>query len=471
MRRYLPLTAVAVAALLPGLLPGASLATASAGARNGAWGKAEEVPGIAALDQGGSSDLRSVSCGSAGNCSAGGGYGVPSGSGQAYVASQRNGTWGTARRVPGLAALNAGGSASIYTVSCASAGNCGAGGFYRDRSGHAQAFVVTETNGTWGTAEQVPGIAALNTGGSAAVESISCAPAGSCAAGGNYLDGSRHQQVFVATETNGTWGTAEQVPGTAALNQGGFARFISVSCAPAGDCAAGGDYIPVSGRQQAFVVTETNGAWGTAEQVPGTPALTGTHKDAWLASVSCAPAGGCAAGGAGGGQGFAVTETNGIWGTAQVLSGAGRLHPDEVESLSCPSAGDCSAVGLFNGTGTPGVFVATQASGTWGTAHQIPGLAALDQAGNDLAYGVSCGSPGNCSAGGYYQSGTYLHAFVANQVSGTWNTAREVPGMAALGNGSATLWSVSCAAGGCSAGGDYGVNTGHQQAFVVSETP
>jgi hypothetical protein len=35
--------------------------------------------------------------------------------------------------------------ASVKSVSCAPAGNCAAGGFYTDRSGHSQAFVVSQT--------------------------------------------------------------------------------------------------------------------------------------------------------------------------------------------------------------------------------------------------------------------------------------------------------------------------------------
>jgi hypothetical protein len=53
-----------------------------------------------------------------------------------------------------------------------------------------------------------------------------------------------------------TWGTAEEIPGTAALNQGGFAQALSVSCAPAGTCSADGLYTDSSGQLQAFVVNK-----------------------------------------------------------------------------------------------------------------------------------------------------------------------------------------------------------------------
>jgi hypothetical protein len=49
------------------------------------------------------------------------------------------------------------------------------------------------------------------------------------------------------------WDTAEEVPGSAALNADGNARADSVSCVPTGFCAVGGNYSPSSGSEQAFV--------------------------------------------------------------------------------------------------------------------------------------------------------------------------------------------------------------------------
>ena len=118
-----------------------------------------------------------------------------------------------------------------------------------DRSGHQQAFVANETEGTWQRAEEAPGTAALNPGGTAYIESVSCASAGNCSAGGSFTDQSGHQQAFVANETEGTWQRAEEAPGTASLNSGGTAVIESVSCASAGNCTAGGDYLDSSSAQ------------------------------------------------------------------------------------------------------------------------------------------------------------------------------------------------------------------------------
>src|SRR5690242_16865878 len=94
------------------------------------------------------------------------------------VAVPPAGLCGRAVEVPGLSALATGPGAEVNSVSCASAGNCAAGGDYTDRGGHDQGFVVGERNGRWGAAIEVPGLAALNVGGFAQVMSVSCGSAG-----------------------------------------------------------------------------------------------------------------------------------------------------------------------------------------------------------------------------------------------------------------------------------------------------
>ena len=69
-------------------------------------------------------------------------------------------------------------------MSCASAGNCTADGYAV--SSTVDPFIVSETNGTWGLANTVAGMPNLNVGQNAGATSVSCASAGSCAAGGLY---------------------------------------------------------------------------------------------------------------------------------------------------------------------------------------------------------------------------------------------------------------------------------------------
>ena len=157
-------------------------------------------------------------------------------------------------QVPGAAALSgATGGSSVSSVSCASAGNCTAGGTY-STTGYGQVFVVSEKNGTWGSAALVTGTtdSARNAAGS-----VSCASAGNCAAGGEYLDSSSDQQAFVVSENNGTWSKAIEAPGSAALNTGGSAQITSVSCTSARYCVAAGNYTELSGIGEAFLVSRT----------------------------------------------------------------------------------------------------------------------------------------------------------------------------------------------------------------------
>ena len=63
----------------------------------------------------------------------------PAGAGAARPAGSR----GRAIEVPGLSALNEGGYAEVDSVSCAPAGTCAAGGSFSDRHGHSQGFVVS----------------------------------------------------------------------------------------------------------------------------------------------------------------------------------------------------------------------------------------------------------------------------------------------------------------------------------------
>jgi hypothetical protein len=208
--------------------------------------------------------------------------------------SAAGGSWGRAIEVPGLGALNKGGDVEVASVSCASRGSCAVGGYYTDGDGRQPGFVVSENNGRWGTAVEVPGLGALDKGRKGAetadVVSVSCGSAGNCAAGGNYTDGDGYQQGFVVSEKHGTWGRAIEVPGLGALNQGEDAGVMSVSCASAGKCAAGGDYNDggVNYGGQGFVASEKNGTWGQAIEVPGLGALNAAMEvQAAQVLVSC----------------------------------------------------------------------------------------------------------------------------------------------------------------------------------------
>ena len=177
-------------------------------------------------------------------------------------------TWGTAQEV--AISLNTRNNAQVSSISCSSAGNCSAGGYYRDSAGQ-QAFVIDEVGGHWGDAQEVA--ISLNTQNNASVDSISCSSAGTCSAGGDYQD-LAGVQAFVVDEVGGHWGDAQEV--AASLNTGNYAQVISISCSSAGNCSAGGLYNDGAGVQ-AFVVEATAPVTPTTTvptTVPATPTTT-----------------------------------------------------------------------------------------------------------------------------------------------------------------------------------------------------
>ncbi len=466
---------------------GCALVATAAGPASAAtqpWRSAREVPGFAALNTGNDAVLDTVSCGAPGDCAAGGYYFTKAGSQQAFVVTETGGSWGKAQEVPGTAKLNAGGSAIVNSVSCAARGDCVAGGYYSPAAGVNEAFVATETSGTWGKAQEVPGTAKLNVGEGATVNVVSCAKPGDCSAGGDYANSSLNEEPFVVSETSGKWGTAEEVPGIATLNTGRVSEVLSLSCAAPGDCTAVGQYEYGSeDATEAFVAAEAGGTWGDAEELPDVANLA-TGGTSNVTSVSCVKPGDCVTGGHyetanEAVEAFVSDETNGTWGRPQEVPGTAALNTGGtawLETVSCTAPGECSAGGFYYSA--PSVaqsFVVDETNGVWGSAEEVPGTATLNTGSYGGIYGLSCWSPGNCSADGSFSNvSAGISVFVVNETGGTWGTAEPVPGLAALNvGGDAAGYQMSCAArGGCATGGFYqSKRSSHVnfQTFVVNE--
>ena len=145
-----------------------------------------------------------------------------------------------------------------------------AGGFFTDTAGGDQPFLVTQSNGAWGSATLVPGMAALNATDLAHVSAVSCgnftqadpiacSSAGNCVLGGEYQDPRFFDQAFVAGETGGTWHAAQAVFGIVAANAGAIAQTGPVSRVPGGKCTAAGFYSDHAGHLHAWVVHQLGG--------------------------------------------------------------------------------------------------------------------------------------------------------------------------------------------------------------------
>ena len=401
----------------------------------GRWGRAFELPGMTTLNRGRNASPGGLSCPAPGYCTEVGYYTNAAGNEVPYTAIEVRGRWHQAGPISSVAAFGSGGYAAAGKVSCTRPGDCTVVGNYSDKSGHMQVFAVNEYNGRWRKAIAIASVAKLNTGGYALPSAVSCTAPGDCTVGGSYkTSGSSNRQAFIVTETNGGWGTAMQVPGLAALSSGNGSEVQALSCPAAGDCTAVGFYGDSASNNHPFVVDETNGKWGTAAPLAGMSALNKAGAGE-LDYLSCASAGNCTAGGIegindgynerGGGQPLVATETAGHWGSAQLIPGMARLNagPDGwVTSLSCAAPGDCAAGGTFgigqNGQRiySYGAFLVFQVHGKWQTAGYLPGLHALNKGLNAEIDSVSCPAVGRCSAGGSYADArNRVQAFVVSR--------------------------------------------------------
>lgn len=262
------------------LLTGAFVASQ----RGGAWGPAVPLPGLAALNTGGQAEVSALSCapaaaGAAGNCAAGGEYGARLGTG-AWTAREVNGAWRAAQTLPGTAASGGGGAARVTSLSCPSAGTCAAAGSATYDTGHgtqaAAGFVTDLRAGRWSAPHRIGGTDPV----------VSCGPPGHCAAGG-----SAGSAAFVVTEERGRWGSPRPVPGLAGLDAGRDAGIMALSCAPAGTCGAGGSYAASRSFDRAFVVTSAGGSWSRARPALAAPGDSAVTLMSCVSPLSCTAAG------------------------------------------------------------------------------------------------------------------------------------------------------------------------------------
>jgi Bacterial Ig-like domain (group 3) len=388
------------------------------------------------------------------------------------------GTWGRALAVPGVDALATGATQSedgfATAISCTSPGECTAVGSYstyEQKTGITTSWplVVSQSDGAWGQAAALPGIAALSSGRGGNLTEVSCTSAGNCAAAGSYNGADRTSFGFLADEVNGTWGAAQALPDAASLGAQGFGIPTAISCPSAGNCVAVGAEFGTP-----FLVDQVNGTWGDPLKVPGLASL-GTPFDAtgWsIRSLSCPAAGDCTAVGVAGTDtsrdeaAFLVTETDGIWGDATLVPGQAALSALQItwgDSVSCSAVGDCTAFGGYAPSSNSSlVWVADEVDDTWGPAQQL----AVPATSIRVTGFLSCATPGNCAVEGTYADPASSHAFLADEVNGNWQASQDVPGLPATPS---EADAISCPApGDCTATGAYDIS-GRFQEYASAE--
>jgi hypothetical protein len=244
------------------------------------------------------------------------------------------------------------------SVSCSASGNCTAVGQFKIINNSKEAFTMTSTNGEWTLARPAVFPADVQSENpEARFDSVSCATAGNCTAVGWFNNISDWGEAFTMTSTNGVWALARPAVfpnGT----QSEFHEddFRSVSCPTAGNCTAVGTFITVDNSREAFTMTSTNGVWALARPAEFPENIESIATNSQLDSVSCPTAGNCTTVGSfqlvsGGGTTFTLTSTNGVWELARPAEFPNGIQTNPTyaafTSVSCASPGNCTAAGFF----------------------------------------------------------------------------------------------------------------------------
>lgn len=386
--------------------------------------------------------VRSLACPAIGSCVGTGSIkGVPG-----AVVTQNGRSWHASLvQLPGIP--NSG--VILPSVSCGLAGDCTAVGWYlvfKPGEGVNHPLLVGEAGGTWsaGFDAQLPPDAAttsdvngLAPGGVASL--VACPSAANCAFSGTYVNSvagpqpggfQNRSEGWVATEHAGEWGRGlrVQLPHDASIlgdtSKSGtspFFGFTGMSCPSAGNCTAVGGYEDRHGAEQGLILKERNGVWLPGIRAPlprggAAPMAANSWIDP-LGTLSCAAPNDCAAigsyvkrGSPNRYLGWLLTERNGKWsGSGLVLPrGTTATNGMSLNDVTCPSRGNCVAVGSYASHGNPNGMIAIERRGKWQRAikAKLPANAAKSSRQSPFAhlYSVSCPSTNRCKIGGSYRN-------------------------------------------------------------------
>jgi len=382
---------------------------------------------------------QAISCPTATSCVAVGSYSDTSGYSRPVIETRSNGTWtameapvppdGTTGSPPPFGYLSA--------VTCSSPTACVAVGRYTNMSG-AGAGLVDVLSGTTWTAVTAPAPPNPNASPSATLDSVSCPTPSWCVASGYYRVSSGGYVGLFDTLANGTWtATAAPLPGNADLSASGFLQLFQVSCPSTSFCAVSGYYRETSGNYAGSLGTFSGGSWTVSEAPQPPNASTGTSLFWSMYGVSCATTTSCVA------VGWYEQSGGGYLGLIDTWSGAGwsplqapqpsNAEPvqasGELETVSCPTASFCMAVGFYETAGNVVTgYVDTLVAGKWSTLPApLPPNAATSGTLNSVAKYVDCYSAVACNVVGDYSDPGNQQGFLATYtgVQGYWLDASD----------------------------------------------
>jgi hypothetical protein len=300
-----------------------------------------------------------VSCSSASQCVAVGSYEDTAENEEGLLLTDSGGSWTVAQApLPANAADFGSGALSLSGVSCPSASQCVAVGGYQTTDGDLdRGLLLTDSGGSW-TAAQAP--VPANYADDAGLDGVSCLSASQCVAVGSYEDTSGDYVGLLLTDSGGSW-TAAQAPLPANATSPDEVSLTGVSCSSASQCVAVGTY-EGNAEYEGLLLTDSGGSWTAAQApLPANAETTANNSGsgAYPFGVSCSSASQCVAVGyyedtASYWDGLVLTDSGGSWTAAQApvpanadINASYSKTNALVTGVSCPSASQCVAVGYY----------------------------------------------------------------------------------------------------------------------------
>jgi hypothetical protein len=327
---------------------------------------------------------------------------------------------------PGISSLHSDTPfAGFDAMGCTGPGDCiAAGSYLRLDNLQVRPMAATESGSAWTSARRVwlPSTQA-DPDGQGRIYAISCPLPDWCAAGGR-LGAQAAGPAFLITESGGTWNRPRMIRLPSDSDGNAMGGISGITCTQTRSCLAVGWYSTQSTRFAPMAVTATAGRWGPAAEVPMPPGGIGGSLD----SVACPAAGLCVAvGGFDSGSletGMEAVLSSGRWHSAAMALPAGSAGLNAaLSSVSCQSPVSCLAVGDTTG---PAVFTVFD-HGRW----QRPRLMTTVPAGgyNPRLTAVSCTQRSCLAAGTYAREGAHLTlpAFAVTFSRGRWRDPVQLP--------------------------------------------
>jgi hypothetical protein len=291
---------------------------------------------------------------------------------------------------------------------------------------------------------------------------------GNCEAGGAYAVGGGVQGVIL-NETNGAWTAPVTLKAPSDVAKGTGATIYGLSCGARGNCATVGSYNDRGGNVQPFVANEVRGKWSPAKKATLPANAVKAGQNSLFRSVSCPSLGNCSAVGdyqdnypvTSRTVGFVMNEVNGRWQRAQEITTTStpNINPFiTMSQIACASSANCVAVGSFiNSNNVTQALVVSEVRGTWRRGLSLPLPANASTYAGASATEVACVKHSSCTVLGTYNASTgAVEGMSASESGGTWSRAAELTMPANAGvNPRVFLYGFDGVA--CSSAGNCGV--------------